>query len=240
LVSKIPLNEENPSALSRENSRLRGDLLTIAHRISHDLKTPLGAIIMSAEALKEILTETDSSALSLVISALNSADESSVLIKHVSFVLKATACPQNFQPINMGEPLSRAMQRLESRIQNNETKVSGPDSWPVVNGVLEWLEVVWEHLLVNSLRQCLRNKIKLGWDARRGEIKFWLADNGVAVPEDRRAGLFQRFDELHKDSAIQSLELSIVQRLVELQHGQCGYESTPEGCPCFFFVLPVG
>jgi K+-sensing histidine kinase KdpD len=36
---------KDESALERENARLRGDLLTIGSRISHDLRTPLGGIM---------------------------------------------------------------------------------------------------------------------------------------------------------------------------------------------------
>ncbi len=56
-----------------ENERLRGDLLTIAYRISHDLRTPLGGIIANCEALNEILAETSPSALPLVSATLASA-----------------------------------------------------------------------------------------------------------------------------------------------------------------------
>ncbi len=42
--------------LLRENDRLRGDLLTIARRFSHDLRTPLGGIISADEAIIEGVT----------------------------------------------------------------------------------------------------------------------------------------------------------------------------------------
>ncbi|MEI9866472.1 MAG: hypothetical protein WDN00_18335 [Limisphaerales bacterium] len=45
--------------LLRENARLRGDLLTIAVRVSHDLRTPLGGIVNTGELLKEILVEKE-------------------------------------------------------------------------------------------------------------------------------------------------------------------------------------
>jgi K+-sensing histidine kinase KdpD len=39
------MNEESgQEQLSRENARLRGDLLTVVRRISHDLRTPLGGM----------------------------------------------------------------------------------------------------------------------------------------------------------------------------------------------------
>ena len=45
--------------LLQENKRLRGDLLTVARRISHDLRTPLGAIVTTGEIVKEVLQRMD-------------------------------------------------------------------------------------------------------------------------------------------------------------------------------------
>ena len=47
--------------LLRENARLKGDLLTIAGRVTHDLRSPLGAIVHTGEMLKEILADADPS-----------------------------------------------------------------------------------------------------------------------------------------------------------------------------------
>jgi K+-sensing histidine kinase KdpD len=224
--------------LVRENSRLRGDLLTIAYRISHDLRTPLGGIIGAAEALKEILVETEPAALQLVASSLDSADELSQLIKHVSFVVKATARPLPLQPTNMGEVVFATLQRLESRILNAGMTVSQPDSWPMVAGVAEWLEVVWWHLLVKILPYGgAKTQINLGWKEQGGQLFFWITDNGLSISEHPGDQLFKPFNLLHETNDASGLGFSIVQRLVELQGGSCGYESDLQNNTYFFFTL---
>jgi K+-sensing histidine kinase KdpD len=226
--------------LLRDNARLRGDLLTIARRISHDLRTPLGGIISANEALKEILAETDPSAIPLVASSLDSAEEMSQLIKRVSFVLKATALPASPQPVSMDETVWATTQRLENRILKSGATISQPASWPEVRGVSEWLEVVWWNLLANALRHAgATPQIELGWREQDGQFQFWVADNGPGVSEARRAKLFQPFQFLHEPDSIHGLGLSIVQRLVELQGGSCRYEPNPRGGACFIFTLPT-
>jgi K+-sensing histidine kinase KdpD len=44
---------------------------------------------------------------------------------------------------------------------------------------------------------------------------------------------------LHELAAAGGLDLSIVQRLMELQGGNCGYENLPTGGSLFFFTLPA-
>jgi signal transduction histidine kinase len=233
---KKPTCEE----LLDENARLRGDLLTIARRISHDLRTPLGGIIGTGEALKEILAETDPGSLALVSTSLNSADELSGLIKRISFVLKATASPSLSQSVAMGEVVSAVLERLESKILKNRVKVFQPESWPQPPGVSDWLETIWWNLLANALRHApTTSRLELGWREEKEEFYFWVADDGPGISNAKRDKLFQPFHSLHETDAASGLGLPIVQRLIELQGGRCGYKPNPNGGAFFFFTLPV-
>ena len=102
--------------LVRENARLRGDLLTIGTRISHDLRTPLGGIASTGEVLREILEEKEPSMAPLINSLFISTDDLSRLIKSVSVVAKASAKPRAKEKIQMGGIVSGVLQQLESRL----------------------------------------------------------------------------------------------------------------------------
>jgi signal transduction histidine kinase len=226
--------------LARENARLRGDLMTVARRVSHDLRTPLGGIISAGEALKEILADTDPDSMPMVTSALESTEELSHIIKRTSFVLKATAQPEPPQPISMAEPVIAALQRLERRTVVQRASIGQPDSWPEINGVSAWLETVWWNLVANALQHANATplRIELGWEKVEAQHCFRVCDNGRGVLGARQKQLFQPFERLHEPDAGPGLGLSIVRRLVELQGGTCGYEANPLGGACFSFVLP--
>jgi signal transduction histidine kinase len=223
--------------LWRENLRLRGDLLTVARRISHDLRTPLGGVVATSEVLKEILAENNPSRSSLVAPILDSTEEIKKLIERVSFILKASANPLPKEPVKMGEVVFRTLQRLEGKILKKNAVVSEPDSWPEVNGVFSWLEVVWWNLLANAV-QFGKDRVELGWQKENGGLRFWICDNGDGVPMEKHAKLFQPFHSLHKPDAAHGLGLSIVQRLMELQGGRCGFEPRLKGGSSFYFTLP--
>src|ERR1700722_5052890 len=127
--------ESGQNQLSLENGRLRGDLLTIARRISHDLRTPLGGIIAASEMLKEILAENKPSRASLTAPIFDSTEDIKKLIERVSFILKASVNPIPKKPVKMGEIVFGVLQRLESKILKKNAVVSEPVSWPEVNGV---------------------------------------------------------------------------------------------------------
>ncbi len=224
----------------RENARLRGDLLTVARRLSHDFRTPLGGIICSGEAMKEILAETDPTSVPLVASVLDSAEEISQLIRRSSYVLRATALPEEPQLMSMQEAVTAALQRLERRILSQGATIALPDTWPEIKAVSSWLETVWWNLLANALQHARKTslRIELGWDKENGHYRFWISDNGPGVSVAKRKKLFQPFELLHDPEAAPGLGLAIVHRLVELHEGACGYSENPEGGACFFFWLP--
>jgi len=236
------MNPETRSsaAIEKENARLRGDLLTVAKRVTHDLRTPLGGIVNSIEAVREVLTLHDPSAVPLADSLLRSADEMTQIIKQLSFIARATAIPLPKIKVHMVEPVFVAMQRLESRVLKRQAQVREPASWPVVAGVPTWLEMIWWQLLQNALEHggpapCM----ELGWESYNGWLRFWLRDNGPGVPDALCEKLFKEFHMLHDAPDVPGLGLAIVQRLVELQGGTCGYERVAAGGGRFFFMLPA-
>jgi K+-sensing histidine kinase KdpD len=236
--SGMPLGQSALDRLSRENARLRGDLLTVAQRISHDLRSPLGGIITNCEVLREILATNDVASESLLAPIFDSAEEMKKLIERVSFVLRASTNPKANARVQMGDIVFRVLQSVESKVLKKNMTVSEPAIWPQVMGVPSWLEVVWQNLLLNALCHG-KNRIELGWEEGHGEFRFWVSDDGNVVPGDKREKLFQPFDSLHEPGATRGLGLSIVQRLVLLQGGRCGYETRPAGGSCFYFTLPA-
>jgi len=225
--------------LVQDNARLRGDLLTVARRISHDLRTPLGGVISTSEILKEVLADQSPSTALLLAPILESAEGMGKLIDRVSFILKASATPAGREALAMGEVVFRVRTRLESAVLKQHATLAEPADWPEVIGVMAWLEVVWWNLLANAL-QYGQGQIELGWRKDDHEFRFWVNDRGDGVPVEKRAGLFKPFHLLHAAEAAPGLGLSIVQRLMELQGGSCGYEPRKDGGSCFYFTLPAG
>ncbi len=224
--------------LRRENARLQGDLMTIGRRISHDLRSPLGGIFAAGEALKEILMEEKPGCTGLMQPIFDSTNDLMRLIDRASFVVKASSNPGPMERTSMGPIVHMALQRLEGRLHAKRATVTQSNSWPDVEGLDDWLEVVWWNLIANAIQYAGEApRIDLGWRQEDGKVCFWVRDHGPGVPDDRRDQLFQPFHQLHQTNAARGLGLPIVRRLVELQGGSCGYESVPGGGAQFFFTL---
>ena len=226
--------------LQRETGILRGCLWSVGRRIAHDLRTPLGCIVTGAEALNERLGDRCSVEIGLVRPILESAESMEDLLKRTSFLARACGTPAAKSTCSMGMAFWTAFQMLESDILNQKAVLVQPQSWPEIQGVDAWMEVIWWNLLSNALRHTGDSpKIEVGWEKLTNEYRFWIRDNGAGVPFEKQKSLFFPFHRMHEPSAPQGLGLPTVQHLVNAQGGTCGYEPVEGGGGAFYFGFPV-
>src|SRR5438105_2045076 len=168
------MSEKTQEKLLRENATLRGDLLTIGNRVSHDLRTPLGSILNTAELIREIMVENEMPTAPLD-ALFASVDEMMRLIKSVSLMARASAHPPALKTVLMGDPVYSAWQRLERQMLKRGAMVRIETSWPEIEGVPDWLEFIWWSFLSNALQHGGK-KIELGWQKEAERYKFFTRD----------------------------------------------------------------
>ena len=225
--------------LLRENARLRGDLKTVARRVSHDLRTPLGCIYTTSGVFKELPPGDQETILTMAGVIKESAGEISQIVDRVSFVLRASADPIAPTRVDMGGVVTMVLSQLEKEIQKADARVSIPTAWPEVTGVAAWLVVIWTNLIRNAFQHGGPSaKIHLKWEPDQEFIRFSVIDQGVGITDIRASGLFTPFEKLH-GLHVAGLGLSFVERLVSLQGGECRYEKSAGGGACFSFSLPA-
>jgi signal transduction histidine kinase len=252
LAETIPPEEWNPPLLARafrsalleqellrENARLRGDLKTVARRVSHDLRTPLGCIYTTSGVFKELPAGDQEAILTMAGIIKESSGEISQIVDRVSFVLKASADPIAPSRVDMGGVVASVLTQLAGEMQKADAQIALPSSWPEAAGVATWLQVIWSNLLRNAFQHGGPSAaITIGWKPADHGFRFSVFDRGHGVAESKIGALFPPFDQLHS-MHVPGLGLSFVQRLVSLQGGQCGYEKTSADGTDFYFTLPA-
>jgi signal transduction histidine kinase len=224
--------------LARENARLKGDLLTISRRVNHDLRSSLNGVVTASEVIKEIFLADKPEDMELIQPVADSAAEISRLIDQVSFVAKATAGGTVFQKLPMDELVWKGLSRVERRIRELHAQVTHVDNWPVISGVGPWIETIWTNLISNALEHTgERPVIALDWSEDETTYRFWVDDRGPGVPPEKQAALFTPFHKLTESGSLRGFGLSVVQRLLELQHAGYGYELREGGGARFYFTL---
>jgi len=225
--------------LRRENARFRGDLNAYASRVTHDLRTPLGGVVTTAEMLREILSEDAPQDVELVQPILDSADGLVKLLERTSFFARAVASREPKRRFDMNGAFWNAYQRREGAILKAKSSLTHPTSWPLVDGHESWLEFVWRTLIDNALQHgTAGGKIEAGWSSTELGNRFSLRSEG-GIPAEKKGALFTPFNRLHEPGAPRGLGLPFVRRLIELDDGKCGFEEPAPGVVEFYFVLPA-
>jgi signal transduction histidine kinase len=240
LLARVFRTEMIKHGLVRENLRLRGDLKTVARHVRHDLLTPVGCIATYTHFLPELFPDGGPQSAAMIENIRTCSNEITGIINRVSFVLRASADPLPLAAVDMKEVIAAALEQLESEDGANRGRISQSDSWPVVAGVASWLQVIWWNLLSNALKHGGKSaQVQIGWSRSREPdgYRFSVIDRGEGVLRKNRKHLFSPFEQLHAIDFRNGLGLSIVQRLLALQGGRCGYETPRGGGSCFYFTL---
>lgn len=225
-------------ALTREALRSRGDLWTIARRMSHEMRSPLGCILTTTELMREEV-EAESPASATIQAVADSGHELLEIVDRFTFLVRASARPLAVAAVDMGTIVWTAMQRLEPLIRNAGAVIVEPAEWPRVTGVAEWLERIWLELLMNALRHAgAHPRVELTSASEGDSWRFSIRDHGAGIPAAEAATLLLPFHRLHEKTSGRGLGLALVQRLVDLQGGQFGYEPVAGGGAGFYFVIP--
>lgn len=221
--------------LLRENLQLRGDLKTIARRVSHDARTPLGVIQTVCDLIKG-LPPADQAALHETLGLIgNSTTELNLLVDRVSALVRATLDPLPATVFAMGPAVESALRQLPPEQVAALSRIRQPASWPEAEGVPVWTEAIWWNLIRNALMHGGEGPVQLGWTRDNGAIRFWVSSPG-ALPPESFPRLLRRFHQLHQNPSA-GFGLSVVERLVTLQDGQCGYETSDDNRAVFYFTL---
>jgi signal transduction histidine kinase len=152
-------------------------------------------------------------------------------------------------PLDMGDIVAEALQRLDHMLTNRPIKIVAPSEWPRAIGHAPWVEEVWVNYLSNAIKYGMPSgeaqqapRIELGADTLpNGMVRFWVRDNGRGLTPDEQAHLFAPFTESrHVRAKGHGLGLSIARRIVEKLGGQVAVEShgIPGQGSVFSFTLP--
>lgn len=226
-----------------EAERLRTSLLS---SLSHDLRTPLGAIEGAASSLVDS-GETLPPAIRRDL-ALAIVEESRRLTRMVGNLLDmirvetgALSVHQEWQPLE--EVVSVALIRMDERLTGRTVNVDLPLTLPLVriDGIL--IEQVLINLLENAVKYSpAETPIDLTATATRDDVIISVADRGHGIPSGQELTIFDKFyrvDHLASTPGV-GLGLTICRGIVMAHGGRIWAEQRSGGGSVLRVALPAG
>jgi signal transduction histidine kinase/CheY-like chemotaxis protein len=250
--SNILLKEKNIELeIAKENaekaSKARAEFLST---VSHELRTPLNAI----NGITHLLIEENPK--DSQINYLNSLKFSGNYLLHfINDILEINRIESENIPV---EKINCNLKSLIISIQNSFKEISHEnnntfiiDMDPSIPENLNCdptkLSQIFMNLVNNSLKFTKNGYVKLTAkletiEEKNVSISFKVADNGIGIPEDKQATIFDSFSqgsiEINRKYGGTGLGLTIVKRLIELLGGTIYLNSKVGLGTTFSFTLP--
>jgi two-component system sensor histidine kinase KdpD len=225
-----------------EAERLRTSLLS---SLSHDLRTPLGAISGAASSLLEDQgAMAEATRRDLLQTVLEEVQRMNRLIGNLLDMIRVESgslqVQKEWQPLE--ESVGVALIRLEERLRGHPVTVTLPPDLPLVPLDAVLIEQVFVNLLENAAKYTPEGTpIEISAKPADGFVLVEVADRGPGLPAGEETRIFDKFHRVAQSATTGGigLGLTICRGIVTAHGGRIWAEHRPGGGAVFRFTLPL-
>lgn len=219
------------------------ELEAFSYSISHDLRAPLRAIDGFGRILWDILNgQVPEETWRYLVVIRQNAQQMGRLIDDLLAFSRLGRQVVNPSLVASRQLVEHALETLEpERIGRNIDLKLG--ELPPCHGDPVLLQQVWVNLLSNALKFTREKNpalVEIGAAETKGEIVYFVKDNGAGFDMRYADKLFGVFQRLHRAEEFEGtgVGLAIVQRIVRRHGGRAWAEGAPGEGATFYFALP--
>ncbi|HEY5830576.1 MAG TPA: sensor histidine kinase KdpD [Hyphomicrobiaceae bacterium] len=227
-----------------ETDRLRSALLT---SISHDLKTPLAAVIGAAGALRDLAKSLDEDAKADLLATI--IEESERLNRFIANLLDMTrlesgAVAPNAALQDVGEIVGSALERASKILARHRVEVEVAPGLPMVMVDAVLFEQALFNLLDNAAKYAgPQTTVRIQCWRDEDTVRLQVLDEGEGIPPDDLERIFDKFYRVQKGDKVRAgtgLGLAIARGFVEAVGGTIvAANRTDRKGAAFTISLPV-
>ncbi len=230
------LTVDEPGEDAARADRTARELRSLAHAVSHDLRSPVRHLVGFSDLLvrqADCLDEEGRTVLGFLHDAAHEAREMLEALLTYSRLGRRKSQPE---PVPLAEV-------LES-VDEASVRVEPAPDLPAVLADRELLAGMVVRLLDNVARHCSAGAppaARIGAEHRGAVVRWWVEDDGPAVASrdrERVFELFQRGPDTRGRPGV-GAGLALLRRAAELQDGRAGLEPAAGGGNRFWVELPA-
>lgn len=217
---------------------------TLFNSISHELRTPISAIMTASEHLMHTRPAPESELKQTLVTEVHTAAER--LNRLVSNLLDMTRLESGFLKPKMdwcdiSDLISTTVRKLEIELKDRKLSIAVDTDIPLVRLDIGLTEQVLTNLLYNaSLYTPSEAKIEIEARIENRNCIITVADNGPGIPTEMTDKIFQKFFRVSNgQTGGTGLGLSIARGFIEAQGGKITFQNRETGGSLFRISLPV-
>lgn len=237
--------ERRVEARTAELREKVAELEAFSYSVSHDLRTPLRAILGYCELLTEQLNgRIDAESYGYLQRVDAAARRLDRLVLDVLTYSSIARGPLGRDRIDLEKFLPQVIELYPAWHEPAVTLELRRPLLPVV-GYESFLTQCVTNLLSNAVKFVApgaKPRVTVGTEKREGQVRLWVEDNGVGVPEGERERIFQMFERGTADPRIPGtgIGLAVVRKATQRMGGRVGVEPGGEGGGSRFWIeLPA-
>jgi two-component system sensor histidine kinase KdpD len=234
--------EAHRAQLRIETEQLRNSLLSA---ISHDLRTPLAAIVGASSSLVRDGDKLDSGlrrdlGQAIYDEALRMAGMANNLLDMARLQAGAVVLNRQWQPLE--EVVGGALAGLTARMAEHPVSVKLPHDLPLVEIDSLLIERVFANLLDNAVKYTPPGTpIEISAVGVENELVVTVSDRGDGIPAGEEELIFEKFHRVASEGnqGGVGLGLTICRAIVGAHGGRIWADNLPSGGAAFHFALPL-
>ena len=224
-------------------SQLRADFVSL---VSHELRSPMAAVIGAARTLQDrwrMLSATQRESFLALI-----GDETARLAALVADVLdtsriEAGTFSYRFEEVDLGGLVDEAIEVAELAQQEVPVVASVRRRLPTIRGDHARLRQVLGNLIENAVKYSPEGgEVRVSAAAGNGAVRIAVRDEGPGIPRDQQTRIFEKFGRVDVPGASKpgtGLGLFIARSITEAHGGSLVVSSGLEPGSTFTLTLPV-
>lgn len=223
-----------------ESERLRNSLLSA---ISHDLRTPLTALVGLADTLLMTKPEVSAEQKELLDAMRQSALRMNDLVSNLLDMAKLEAgtvhLNKQWQPLE--EVVGSALSSCSAFLDKRPITVHLDGDLPLVNIDTVLIERVLVNILENASKYTPQySPIEISGYRNGDQITLTIDDHGPGLPAGQENIIFEKFERGEKENATPGigLGLAISKAIMKAHEGKISGESRPDGGARFTLIFP--
>ena len=245
-VAAIELSREQVKQSLEKEKQLNMMKSRFVSMASHEFKTPLTAIQLSAELIGRIALELDHPIVKKYTETIKNAAKNltNILNDFLSLELLETGrinpILNEFDLVNFAADVAEDMQSLAKKEQQINYRHSGRGRLVTLNPSL--LKNCIINLISNAIKYSGPNSlIEFRTKITGSYLTITISDNGIGIPKEDQKHLFEAFFRAHNTGNITGtgLGLNIVARYTALMNGKVRYRSQLNEGTTFTITFPV-
>lgn len=232
--------EENIKKANRE-------LESFAYTVSHDLRTPLTAIVGYADVLRESCEDRlNEQELQILSEISDSGQKMQALMTDLLTLAKAGQVDRPVAPYDAGEVIREVARGLAETLKQAEVTVT-IGVLPTLRVPRTLLTLVFDNLIGNAIRYGSKpgDVVEVGGEREGEKVRLYVRDHGPGISPEERTRIFEVFYQgtAGMDANGTGIGLATVQKIAGLFDGRAWMEETMGGGSTFWIELvdsPVG